>query len=147
MENTEIGNTVMGIGWHVVLEQELPGVAAVPMDGKALIHRQHDLDELAAALGVPPLTQFVSSDPLAVGRYLQQQGLDPDDFPLPDVAWFPAADGLQTVRGLLARLREKPDAVLDAQRIVRDLQAMEALLTPAAAAPVRFHLQSDMPNV
>ena len=137
----------MGIGWHVVLEEELPGLAAVPMDGKALIHRQHDLDELAAALGVPPLTRFVSSDPLAVGRYLQQQGLDPEDFPLPELEWFPAADGLQTVCGLLARLKEKPDAVLDAYRIVKDLQAMEAVLTVAAVVPVRFHLQSDMPNL
>ncbi|MBL8798432.1 MAG: hypothetical protein JNM56_31345 [Planctomycetia bacterium] len=137
----------MGIGWHVVLETELPGAALAPMDGRALIHRQHDLDALAALLGVPPLTQFVSSDPAAIDRYLREQGLDPEDFPLPEVEWFAAEDGLPTVRGLLAHLKAKPDAVLDAYRIVQDLRAMEAILGTAAAVGLRFHLQSDMPKL
>jgi len=137
----------MGIGWHVVLEAELPGAALAPMDGKALIHRQHDLDALATRLGVPPLTHFVCSDPEAVGSYLREQGLDPEEFPLPEAEWFAAEDGLPTARGLLAHLKANPDAVLDAYRIVQDLYAMEAILGAAAAAGLRFHLQSDMPKL
>jgi hypothetical protein len=137
----------MGMGWRVALERELPAVAQVAMDGKALIFRQRDLDELAEQLGLAPLTEFVSSNPEAVAGYLREQGLDPADYPLPEEEWFAPADGLRTVRGLLAHLQSVPEAVLDAQRIVRDLAAIEQVLTAALAEQVPFHLVSAMPSL
>jgi hypothetical protein len=137
----------MGMGWHVVLRQEVPGAAAVAMDGKGLIYRQKDLEQLARQLQLPPLTEFVSVDPESLGRYLRDQGLDPDDYPIPEEEWFAAAGALPTVRGLLAHLQAAPDAVLDSFRIVRDLQAMEKILALAENAGVEFHLVSQMPTL
>jgi hypothetical protein len=134
----------MGMGWRVALERELPAVAAIAVDGKVLIHRQHDLDELARQLGAVPLTAFVSVDPAAVGRFLQQQGLDPAEYPIPEEEWFAPGEGLQTVRGLLAHLKANPEAVLDAHRIVRDLAGIEQILRVAEEEQVDFHLVSEM---
>jgi hypothetical protein len=136
----------MGMGWHVALNGKITAAGAIPVDGKALIHRQHDLDEIAEQLGLRRLTEFVSVDPSAVGAFLQQQGLDPDDYPIPEEEWFAPADGLATVEGLLVHLRANPDAVLDAHRIVRDLSAIGQILSAAATAGVEFHLVSDMPS-
>jgi hypothetical protein len=135
----------MGLGWHVALEKPLSGVQPPALDGKALIHRQRDLDEMARKLSLEPLTHFVSVNPDAVGRYLEQQGLDPASYPIPDEEWFAPADGLQSVRGLLSALKNAPEAVLDSFRIVRDLQAIEQILTAAEREQVQFHLSSDMP--
>jgi hypothetical protein len=135
----------MGLGWHVALSSPVPAVAAIQVDGKALIHRQRDLDELAEQRGLAPLTDFVSVHPPSVARFLEQQGLDPQDYPIPEEEWFAAGEGLRTVRGLLEHLRARPDSLLDAQRIIRDLTAIEQVLTAAEAAAVQFHLVSDMP--
>ncbi|OAI45255.1 hypothetical protein AYO44_12975 [Planctomycetaceae bacterium SCGC AG-212-F19] len=136
----------MGMGWHVALNGAVAAAGAIKVDGKALIHRQHDLDEIAQQLGLRRLTEFVSVDPRAVAGFLQQQGLDPDDYPIPEEEWFASADGLATVQGLLAHLRANPDAVFDAYRIVRDLTAIAQVLSAAATAGVEFHLVSDMPS-
>ena len=136
----------MGMGWHVALNRELPAAAAIAVDGKALIHRQHDLDEVAEQLGLPRVTDFVSVDPSAVARFLEQQGLNPDDYPIPEEEWFAAAEALPTVRGLLGYLRATPDAMLDAFRIVRDLTAIEQILVIADTEEVQFHLVSEMPT-
>jgi hypothetical protein len=136
----------MGMGWRVALERELPPAARIAVDGKALIFRQHDLDELAEQLGLTPLTEFVSVDPVAVGRFLAEQGINPDDHPIPDEEWFAPADALPTVRGLLGLLRRNPGAVLDSHRILRDLTGIEQILVLADRESIQFHLGSEMPS-
>jgi hypothetical protein len=135
----------MGMGWHVALNGDVDAAKAIAVDGKTLIHRQHDLDTIAERLGLPRLTDFVSVDPQAVAGFLQQQGLDPEDYPIPEEEWFAPAEALPTVNGLLAHLLAHPDAVLDAHRITRDLAAIAQILVAAEAAQVQFHLGSDMP--
>lgn len=135
----------MGLGWYVVLERELPDAAISNEGGKALIHHQHELDRLAKELGLTPLSKLVSVRPAAVGAYLQQQGLDPEDFPVPDEEWFEAAEGLSTVRGLLEHLQKQPQAVPNALRVVQDLKGIEKALIVAEREKVSFHLASDLP--
>jgi hypothetical protein len=137
----------MGLGWHVALQSPIPGVNPADVDGKALIHRQHDLDELARRVGVEPLSHFVSANPETLAGYLTQQGLDPGEYSLPEEEWFAAAEGLKTIRGLLAELSSRPDAVLDSYRILRDLEAIERILQAASQAQVAFHLESAMPTL
>jgi hypothetical protein len=136
----------MGTGWRVALKRDLPAAANIAVDGKALIYRQHDLDELAGQLGLAPLTGFVSVDPSAVGEFLRQQGIDPDEHPIPEEEWFSPADALPTVRGLLGHIRANPGAVLDSHRIVRDLAGIEQVLVLAEREAIPFHLGSDMPS-
>lgn len=135
----------MGLGWHVALTREIPGVDPTAVNGKALIFRQRDLDELARQRGLTPLTHFLSVDPAALVGYFQQQGLDPDNFPIPAEDWFEPGAALTTVRGLRDQLRGDP-SVLDAQRIIQDLQALEAILVAAQREQVLFHLASRMPG-
>lgn len=135
----------MGLGWYVVLERELPGVAINKDGGKALIHHQHELDELAERLELLPLSDLVSVRPQAVAAYLQQQGLDPDEIPIPDEEWHDAAEGLKTVRGLLEHLRKEPAAVPNSSRVVQDLQGIEKALIVAEREKALFHLASDLP--
>jgi hypothetical protein len=137
----------MGLGWHVILERELCLPPVDPAQGRSLIFYQHELDELARQLDVVPLTDFVSAVPERVAEYLREQGLDPDKFPVAEEEWFSAAEGLATVRGLAGHLRRTPKAVTDPVRILRDLEALEAVLVPAESQEVRFHLASELPRL
>jgi hypothetical protein len=136
----------MGLGWHVVLERELPVPTVDPAQGRSLIFFQHELDELARRLELESLTGFVSAVPERVAEYLREQGLDPEKFPVPEEEWFDAAEGLATVRGLAAHLHATPKSVTDPVRVLRDLDAVEQVLVLAAAAGVRFHLASQLPR-
>ena len=51
-----------------------------------------------------------------------------------------AADGLRSVSAVLAHLAAKPNDVKQPGAVIRDLKAIEATLTAAAAAGVAFHL-------
>lgn len=134
----------MGLGWHVVLQRELPVPAPDPAQGRALIFYQHELDTLARSLNLTSLTAFVSAIPERVAAYLREQGLDPEQFPIDEEDWHPAAEGLASVRGLTAHLKTTPKAVTDPFKILRDLAALEAVLAVAAAANVDFHLASAL---
>jgi len=135
----------MGLGWQVVLQTAVPGTPAQGASGRAVLFAQHDLDVLAEQLGVTKLTEFVSPVPETVAAYLRQQGLDPEDFPIPDRAWFEPTEGLHTIRGLLNYLRLAPQAVPDAYRVTQDLLGIAAVLAAAEQAQVLFHLASDLP--
>lgn len=137
----------MGLGWHVVLERELPLPPADAAQGRSLIFYQHELDVVARQLEMPALTSFVSAVPERVAQYLREQGLDPEMFPVDEEEWFAAAEGLTTVRGLAAHIRATPRSVTDSMRLLRDLEALERVLALAAAEDVRFHLASDLPRL
>ncbi|MBY0527689.1 MAG: hypothetical protein K2R98_30100 [Gemmataceae bacterium] len=135
----------MGLGWHVALERALVVEPMTATDGRSLIFYQHQLDAAAHKLELTPLTGFVSAVPKRVAEYLRQQGLDPEQFPVDDEEWFDAAEGLQTVRGLIAHIAATPQAVTDSYRVLRDLRLIEQVLTVAEREQTRFHLTSDLP--
>ncbi len=137
----------MGMGWHVALEHPLPDLGPPTAAGKALLFAQHEVDELAERLNLQPITAFVSVNRAGVAEYLRREGLDPDALPLPEEEWFDAAEGLATVQGLRAHLRENPQTVTNGTAVLRDLSALEAPLLAAVAARLRFHLESDMPTL
>ena len=86
--------------------------------GQELARRFQALEALAAAAGVSPLSHFGFPDPLRGEA----------------VHWHPAAEGLQSVRGLLGALG--PD--LEAAR--PDLVRLEAALSRAAEQGIEFSL-------
>ena len=135
----------MGVGWYVTLQRELPGVDPSAVDGKALIHAQHQLRVIAERLGLTPLLAFLATNPAELGWFLQREGLDPEDYPLPEEEWFDPANGLATVRGLLADLRRDPRGINWAEQVVRDLEALAVILDAAAREQVPFHLSTGLP--
>ena len=58
---------------------------------------------------------------------------------LPPEQWYPATDGLKTVRGLIENVSENLNNFKQPNPILRDLKAAEALLSAAESAGVRFH--------
>jgi hypothetical protein len=135
----------MAGGWYVLLERDLPGVEVSTDGGRALLYFHRQIDDLAARLELPALSGFFRPDRAAVLEYLRNQGVEPDPESLPDEDWFDAADGLQTVRGLLAHLRDDPAAAPSADKVIADLEELERVLTPADAAGVPFRLTRKLP--
>jgi hypothetical protein len=58
---------------------------------------------------------------------------------LPPEQWFPAAEGLKTVRGLSAHVTANLNNFKQPNAILRDLKAAEALLVEAQSQNVPFH--------
>src|SRR5262245_57532357 len=112
----------MAAGWSVVLEHQ--AAAADAKGGKALLYYHRQIDDLAERLGLEPRSSFFSRDPQAIAEYLRGLGAEPDLEALPAEEWFDAAEGLTTVRGLLAHLREAPNDVPEPARIIADLEVV-----------------------
>ncbi len=136
----------MGLGWYVSLEKAVPGLEAPDTDGKALVHAQHTLAESARRLGLTPLHEFLGTDPREVEQFLEREGLNPKEFPIPEEDWFAPAEGLATVRGLFKYVGANPQDVDKADRVLRDLKAFEGMLVAAEKHQTRFHLSSDLPK-
>jgi hypothetical protein len=62
----------------------------------------------------------------------------------PPEAWYPAADGLTTVRALTALVQERADRFRRAKELLDDLADVERILVEADKAGVRFHLSYDI---
>jgi hypothetical protein len=88
---------------------------------------------------VEPLESMLSESPAALAAQLKADGFDPAKMRLPPERFFPAADGLKTVRALRQYVSEKLNDFKQPRPILRDLDAAETLLAAADAAGVRFH--------
>ncbi len=126
----------------VTLERQLPDAAAVygkTGSGKALARESDRLDIVARGSRVTPLTSLLSESQAALIAQLQADGFDPTKMRLPPERWFPAADGLKTVRALAEHVAGNLNDFKQPNPILRDLKAAEALLLAAEAAGVGFH--------
>jgi|GEM_PF-1894766 len=134
----------MAAGWQVLLEEETPGIEIAGGRGVALLYQQRQIDLLAERLGVTPLSRFFSRSPVEVAEYLSQQGLNPDEYDLPEEEWFSAEDGLATVRALLEALSAAPQLVPQGDKVIADLDDAERILALAALHGVRFHFDRKL---
>jgi hypothetical protein len=126
----------------VTLEKELPGASAAYArsgTGKALARETDRLDAAARTRGITPPTLLLSESQAALIAQLQDEGFDPAKMRLPAEQWFPAADGLKTVRALAEHVGANLNDFKQPNPILRDLKAAETLLAAADAVGVRFH--------
>ena len=126
----------------VTLEKDLPNAAAAYAkagSGKALARESDRLDTAARARHVAPLTSLLSESQAALAAQLQAEGFDPRTMRLPPEQWFPAAEGLKTVRALAEHVEANMNNFKQPNPILRDLKAAEALLAEADKAGIRFH--------
>jgi hypothetical protein len=126
----------MSSALYIVLDREVPGLDTF-MNGKALAAAEEVVTANCERLGVRDLWSFYSVDPLEVA--------DLDDFGDLDVhegsaaeAWFPATDGLATIRALRDAL---PGKTVSA--VLSDLNDMERILAEAERAGARWYLAVD----
>ena len=133
----------MGVALYVALEKEIPGFDASSVCGKCLEKVQSRLDGIAKEHGLTPLGDFISVAPEDVLAFFEDEGEMPEGLEPPAAEWFDAAEGLRTVRGLLAYVRENPSSVNQARGVCDDLEAAEEVLVAAKKRKVRFHLAID----
>ena len=131
----------MSAALFIVPEREVPGLD-VFVNGKALGHAK-DLDGLAERAGVHPLMDFFSVDPESAAAFCEEAGADAPEGGFPPEQWFPAADGLTTVRGLLSYLEANPTAARDSSAVIEDLKDFESILSRLASEGVGWHLAVD----
>ena len=132
----------MPLAFTITLEKELPTETSAYQKagpGKALAREADRLDTAARARKVTPITSLLSENPAALAEQLRADGFDPAKMRLPAEQFFPAADGLATVRGLIEHVGANLNNFKQPNPILRDLRAAEALLGAAQGAGVRFH--------
>lgn len=132
----------MALAIVVTLEKEIEGASAAyakAASGKALARESDRLDHAARVCSVPALTSLLSESRAALEAQMREQGFDPSKMRLPPEQWYPAADGLKFVRGLIDHVTAKLNNFKQPNAIIRDLKASEALLESADKAGVKFH--------
>lgn len=121
----------MGAALYIVLEKQIPGLDTM-VDGKTLSREEEPLAELATRLGVRPLMEFFSMNAEDAAEFLGEEATAEQ--------WFPAEEGLKTVRALLGQVEKAPE--LKAAR--EDLVGFERVLGAAQKNGVRWHLAIDV---
>jgi hypothetical protein len=132
----------MALALVVTLEKEMPGAFAAyskAKTGKALARESDRLSTASRRCNVPALTSMLSESQAALIAQLQADGFDPTKMRIPPEQWFSAADGLKSVRGLMAHVTANLNDFKQPNPILRDLKAAEVLLVAAESAGVRFH--------
>ncbi len=107
--------------------------------GKALAREADKLDFAARCKGVAQPSTMLSESQAALIEQLKADGFDPSKMRLPPERFYPAADGLKTIRALHEYVSEKLNDFKQPNPILRDLKAAEAILVAADAAAVGFH--------
>jgi hypothetical protein len=132
----------MSVALYIVLERKVEGFDHA-VNGKALGRAGSALDRLAESAGVQPLMQFFSASPQESAAITEGEGIDIEStgIRLPPERWFPAEDGLKTVRALI---QEATKGNIDrADRIVDDLKEFQNILETAKANGIGWHLAVD----
>lgn len=127
----------------ITLEKDLPAplIAAYKKagPGKALARESDRIDSTARRKSVSPPTSLLSESQAILIEQMKAQGFDPSKMRLPPEQWFPATEGLKTVRAIAEYIAANPNDFKQPNPLLRDLKAAEALLTAAEAANIRFH--------
>ena len=131
----------MALAITVTLEKELPESAAYAKagSGKALAREAQKIDFAARCKAVTQPSAMLSESQAALIEQLKSEGFDPAKMRLPAEQWYPAAEGLKTVRAIIEYVAEKLNDFKQPNPILRDLKAAEALLVAAEASGARFH--------
>ena len=132
----------MALAIVVTLEKEVPDASAAyakAKSGKALAREAEKIDFAARCKNVAQPSTMLSESQAALIEQLKADGFDPAKMRIPPEQWYPAADGLKTVRALIDYVSEKLNDFKQPNPILRDLKAAEAQLAAAEQAGVRFH--------
>jgi hypothetical protein len=131
----------MALAIVVTLEKELPETAAYAKakSGKAIARESDRLDTVVRRKNAAAITSMLSESQAALIEQLKADGFDPSKMRLPPEQWFPAGEGLKTVRALAEYVGANLNDFKQPNPILRDLKAAEALLAAAESAGIRFH--------
>src|SRR6267154_1138909 len=109
----------------ITLEREIPDASAAYTkagSGKALARESDRLDTAARRRSVTAITSLLSESQAALIAQLREEGFDPSKMRLPPEQWYPAAEGLKTVRGLSEHVTVNLNDFKQPNPILRDLK-------------------------
>ena len=139
----------MGSAIYIVLDRDLPGVDTM-MSGKPLSHEIDYITTLCKKLKVKDLWEFCSANPGEMADFFEaeaeswENGVEPPtEEELDPEEWFPAAEGLVTVRALLEFINRDRSGLKDPEWVLEDLANMERILSAAEAHGVGWRLEVD----
>ena len=134
----------MGVSIYPVLDRDVPGFDVTETAGKALAEAVfHENSRFSA------LERFSSQNEEALADFIADQtGQEANTIEVPVEEWFSPAEGLQTVRFLLAHTSQTPsptgwehDDFLEG--LAADLTTLESVLLMAQKHGAKFHLEMD----
>jgi hypothetical protein len=127
----------MGAFLYVCLDGELPSVAPGFLQGDAIGEEFEDLDRLARQLGLAPHSTFLSLSQDQIERF-ELEGTDLSE------QWFEPSQGLATIDGLMAHLRQTAaEADDETDQALEELKAVKRILEQAKVCGVRFQFSGD----
>ena len=121
---------------YIVLEEKIPGVDAVGLEGRALSKYSNELDALAKQAGVKPLLSFFSVGKDEAMEFFDEVEVVERGIKIPDQQWFSAEDGLTTISALLP-------AVAENSALTRELEEFQQVLQAARDRRLRWHMAID----
>jgi len=126
---------------YIVVEGDDPGFD-IFVNGRSLARHEDALERLALRLGVKPLIEFFSADENSMSLLIEEGAGDRDLIRrLPPPQWYPADDGLKTVRGLVAALQDEPQQLgTEGEQVVSELLEYVVVLEKTQARDLRWHL-------
>jgi hypothetical protein len=133
--------SAMAASLYIVVEGEDPGFD-IFVNGHALARNEDALEALAERLRVSPLLEFFSADENSMALLLEQGAGNPDwARHLPEPQWFSPAEGLVTIRALIAFLATAPAALgSETHPVLLELREYERVLAKTAQRGLRWHL-------
>lgn len=130
----------MGDAIFITLEHEIPDFDAT-VTATALAQSVDALVEVADELNVRPLGDFFAQSEEDMAAFVDSEDELDDDVDAPEVHWFDASEGLNTIRSMIDHFAEHP-AEAD-EEVVADLTAFGRVLAHADEHDIRWHLEFD----
>jgi hypothetical protein len=96
----------------------------------------------ARDLGIKPLQDFVSLSEKDLAALINKKA--GATITVKKERWFPAHEGLSTIRKLISRVSNDKHGFEKTRMLVRDLQSYENILAAAEARGSRFHFSPDL---
>lgn len=123
--------------FYIVLQEEIPGVDAIGLEGRALCKHNARIEALAKGADTKPLGNFFS---VSRDELLGLMDGDPtrESTKAAEETWFPAEEGLRTVDTLLKALAEQ--SAPENPTLVKELMEFHGVLESAKTQNVRWHL-------
>jgi hypothetical protein len=130
--------------FYIRLETPPKGVNhAKSFEAKSAAKNWIKLTTAAKQLGIKSLQDFVSTGKKDLATFLGRKPSGTTIAVRKDT-WYPARDGLNTLRKLISQVSQNKIAFDGARALIRDLQSYENILSAAEARGSRFHFSPDI---
>jgi hypothetical protein len=131
----------MAASMYIVVEGDDPGYDTF-VNGSSLAQHEDAVERLTLRLGVRPLIEFFSADENSMALLIEEGGGNPDLLQkLPPTQWYPASDGVATVKALVQSLREEPQQLgPEGPLVLAELEEYARVLKKTEERGLRWHL-------